>query len=570
MQPLNLLTSAQGLDPAENQPTTVHPDETQPKNPQTPDVEAAEQNATRKKELTRSELVKLIFDTKAKGLRSTEWNAFLRKIRSDYPSFGDDAIREYLGRGNNNDGSETDYSKLEEGITIDEMLEFDPDEDPDNLIGNRWICKGYQAVLQGPTGVGKSSLIMQAAILWVLGRKFFGISAVKALRVMIIQDENYLGDMAEAFQGITKELEEADELTEDDLDSLRDNLIINRVTGVRGDFAAYLKYAIGRYKPDLVFVDPFFAYASGDIKEQKVVSDLLRGEINPILRDTGVALIWNHHVSKPGAQANGQEESSERKKYNSFGSSEIPNTVRTVITLSEIGDGLFELHFSKRGMRAGISDAKTGNPISSVNIEHGGRRIAWKLATGKRADASKSKSQGIKAFGMVRDLTIERKTITRSDLEAWASRTTGVGIKAAVNFAKELAEDYEQDPRIYTYKRPSPLGADGKKIKGEQPTVFSVIPPSTDDAFGGDPTEAAKFKASEGAKREIACEFEFTSHMGKSTVTVTCPDCAEKSWAFHETKKPPGSALKRSCASLGTLCKCPDRESRFFVVQGVG
>jgi hypothetical protein len=558
-----LPTPEQRLDPVASTLATVHPSGTQPIN--TPKLEAGgpEHNNEREKKLTRSELVALISDARAKGLRSAEWNDFLSKIREDYPSFANDAIREAIGGGNKKEQPEKDYSLFEEAITIDAMMSFDREEDPNNLVGNRWICKGYQAVLQGPTGVGKSSLILQWSIMLVLGKKFFGISAVKALRVLIIQDENDLGDVSEAFQDMKKAMEDVEELTEQDLDDLRENLIIKRVTGVRGDFSAYLKSAIERHRPDLVFVDPLFAYASGDIKEQKIVSDLLRGEINPILRDTGVALIWNHHISKPGGQANGKEESSERKKYNSFGSSEIPNTVRTVINLSEIGDGLFELHFSKRGMRAGISDAKTGNPITSINIEHSKRGIAWKLATGQRAEANKAKAKNIQAFEKVRDLIIEKKTVTQSQLRSWATTSKDVGRDLTIDFANSLSEDPEQEPRIYKYKQQ-------KAGKGVKPTVYSIIPPITDDAFGGDPTEEAKFKASEGARREVECEFEYTTHAGKSTVTVKCQDCAEKAWAFHETKKPAGSALKRACAELGSVaCKCPDRGGRFFVVTGV-
>jgi len=93
---------------------------------------------------------------------------------------------------NEDDGSET--------IGVDELVNFYRDDDPSSLIGKRWLCKGKMAVIQGPTGVGKSSLIMQWSIRLILGLAFFGIQPVRAIKVLIIQAENDRGDMAEAFQ----------------------------------------------------------------------------------------------------------------------------------------------------------------------------------------------------------------------------------------------------------------------------------------------------------------------------------------------------------------------------------
>jgi hypothetical protein len=493
------------------------------------------------------------FETPDASTAARRYTELRRELTDRY---GEEHVQEAINRFKP-EVDQPDYSKFEEDVTIDKMLEFDREEDPANLIGNRWICKGYQAVLQGPTGVGKSSLILQWSIMLVLGKKFFGISAVKALRVMIIQDENDLGDIAEAFQDMKKAMEGAGELAEQDLDDLRENLIIKRVTGVRNDFPGYLEWAIGKYNPDLVFVDPMLAYANGNLLQQEVVSEFLRGKVNPILRDSGVALVWNHHIGKPGGQANGKEPSAEQKKYGGLGSSEIQNIVREVISLSDIGNGLFELDLGKRGKRAGLADNQ-GNPITSINIEHSKRGIAWQLATGQRATANKAKAKNIQAFEKVRELILEKETITQSQLRTWATTSKDVGRDLAIDYANSLSEDPDQEPRIYKYKQQ-------KAGRGEKPTVYSIVPPITDDAFGGDPTEAAKFKAAEGNKREVQCEMDLGEHEGKDTIVVKCPDCSSTAWAYCERKQPPGSAAKRACVSLSNLCKCPDRKSRFFV-----
>jgi hypothetical protein len=81
------------------------------------------------------------------------------------------------------------------------------------------------------------------------------------------------------------------------------------------------------------------------------------------------------------------------------------------------------LHLSKRGKRAGLVDTKTGNAITSFNIEHSQHGIAWQLATGTKAEASKAKAKNLKARSMVRDLIVDKGTITRDAIKAWALTT---------------------------------------------------------------------------------------------------------------------------------------------------
>jgi Lar family restriction alleviation protein len=42
----------------------------------------------------------------------------------------------------------------------------------------------------GATGIGKSSLVMQAALTWAMGEPFFGIAPIRPLRSVIIQKAN--------------------------------------------------------------------------------------------------------------------------------------------------------------------------------------------------------------------------------------------------------------------------------------------------------------------------------------------------------------------------------------------
>jgi hypothetical protein len=449
------------------------------------------------------------------------------------------------------------FSELEQDIKISDMLAFERDEDPDSLIGNRWICKGTQSVLQGPTGVGKSSLVMQMAITWSRGEKFFGIDPSRVLRTLIIQDENDLGDMAEAFQDITTAME----LSDSEKYDLADVLTIKRVTGLGARFAEYLRYAITRYKPDLIFVDPLFAYAKGDVKAQEIISELMREKVAPILRETKAAMIWIHHTPKPGEQPNGHGKTAEKKKYNSFGSSEIPNIARAIIDLEEITPGLYEFNLAKRGVRAGIVDDKTLKPVTAFNIEHGNGKVVWSVATGVRADASRAKVNNLTAYEMVRDFIIERETVTAPELKSWGQRTVGVGRDSSVDHAKALCGDVGQIPRIWTYKRQAPV-VNGRREAGQQPMVFSTKPPPV--SFGGKP-EQAENKTTEDDGRH-AMTFRTKLDSGQTAIGY-CVGCEKQSDRLYwETNKPHGATLRKMAVQLSERCICevPDGKIKWF------
>ena len=79
---------------------------------------------------------------------------------------------------------------------LNELKRF-TENDPDELLKNRYLCKGGGALWVAQTGIGKSSAELQAAILWAIGRPFFGIAPARPLKSLIIQAENDDGDLAE-------------------------------------------------------------------------------------------------------------------------------------------------------------------------------------------------------------------------------------------------------------------------------------------------------------------------------------------------------------------------------------
>jgi len=252
-------------------------------------------------------------------------------------------------------------------VSIKDLISFDSSNDPDNLIGQRWLTRGSSMIVSGGTGIGKSSLMMQIVIQWALGKDFFGIAPVRPLKIGVIQAENDKGDLAEAFQGVGFGLN----LNPDEMRMLQHQLEFRTEAVRTGDqFLAYARRFIHKSKLDVIVADPLFSYFGGDLSDQGEVSVFLRNKLQPILQETKVAWIWMHHISK-AQRKDGEPMTTMELAHAGFGSSELANWAREIAVLAEVGQfkpRRFQLAFCKRGGRL---------PKPIINLQHGTDRIKW-------------------------------------------------------------------------------------------------------------------------------------------------------------------------------------------------
>jgi hypothetical protein len=237
--------------------------------------------------------------------------------------------------------------------------------DPNELIRRRFLCRGGSAVLVGPTGVGKSSLVMQAAILWALGRPAFGLEPARPLRILIIQAENDEGDIAEMRDGVLAGLG----LSEEERRLACANVVIvHEDTKVREKFADLLDRLLEHQAFDLVIADPAFAYVGGDASAQREVSPFLRNMLNPVIHRHRVGFLLVHHVNKPPSGEQKPQWQAGDYAYLGSGSAEFANWARAVIAIRSIGsETVYELILAKRGRRAGWLD-DNGRPTTVRHI----------------------------------------------------------------------------------------------------------------------------------------------------------------------------------------------------------
>ncbi len=126
-----------------------------------------------------------------------------------------------------------------------------------------------------PSGVGKSTASIQAAVLWSCGKSAFNIPTpyLTGLKILIVQAEDDDGDISE----MAKVVYHLD-LTNAQMESVRRNTMCRRINSASG--AAFSKVAepiIQMAKPDLVILNPLNSYLGNDEKDTKACMEFRDG-----------------------------------------------------------------------------------------------------------------------------------------------------------------------------------------------------------------------------------------------------------------------------------------------------
>jgi hypothetical protein len=198
----------------------------------------------------------------------------------------------------------------------------------------------------------------------------------------LLQGENDDGDLAEMAHGIREGLG----LSETESAELRKNFTVQSRFGMpvkigevdkngkplKMNFAELLEELIKLHQPDVFFVDPLFAFLSGDFNSQEFGSENFRRRIDPVLKRTGCLLISTHHTPKPARET--PRTGGVDFSYSGFGTSELTNWYRAVATLRP-EKGLrktFRFVVSKRGARAGFAGG-----LNYCLMRHSERSLFW-------------------------------------------------------------------------------------------------------------------------------------------------------------------------------------------------
>jgi hypothetical protein len=227
-------------------------------------------------------------------------------------------------------------------------------DDPNTLLGNRFLCRGAGALLVGSSGIGKSTLVIQKCICWAVGRECFGIKPRGPLKILYVQAENDEGDLCEMRDGVLEHLK----LTDKERKTLEKNFIcVFESSRTSTEFITQLERLLEEHSPDLLILDPALSYIGGDANQQETVGGFLRNLLNPLLQKYNCGVVIVHHTNKPNAKGDDRKKVANDYAYMGTGSAEWANWARAVLILSAKDDnGLRELRIGKR-FRLGWKDA---------------------------------------------------------------------------------------------------------------------------------------------------------------------------------------------------------------------
>lgn len=276
-------------------------------------------------------------------------------------------------------------------------FDTDPSDDPTELLCHRFLCRGGGALLVGPTGIGKSSFALQAAMTWAVGLPHFGIRPRGELRSLIVQAENDDGDLVEMRDGVIEGMVASKIMTEAQAEEAAGRVYVVRdCTHAGYDFGLEIQRYLGRCEEpiDLVFIDPAFAYVEGEANSSRDVGDFLRRVINPIAIRHKVGVIIAHHTNKPSrGEEKGQWQAGDFA-YLGAGSAEWCNWARAVLAIRSIGSySVFQLMAAKRGKRLGWTDDEGGKIVTRF-IGHSEHGICWRPVPLAEVRAAREQAAG--------------------------------------------------------------------------------------------------------------------------------------------------------------------------------
>jgi RecA-family ATPase len=267
-----------------------------------------------------------------------------------------------------------------------------------NLLGDGFLRRGQGALLPGPTGIGKSSLAMQAAILWALGKPFFSIKPERPLKSLIVQAENDDIDLVEMRDGICAELG----LNADEQAAVGCRVFIMTAHERGMELFRRLDPEVERFKADLLILDPLFAYMDGAVKDQEDVSAFLRSMLQPFIVRHKMGALVLHHTNKPPS---GREKSTWQAgdfAYAGSGSIEFANWARAVVVLRSIRNSCgFERCRFGGGSLAFVANVLAGNAWTSLTIHRSRKQATSPLPQPHQSAARPCKpaSSGVDRYG---------------------------------------------------------------------------------------------------------------------------------------------------------------------------
>lgn len=225
-------------------------------------------------------------------------------------------------------------------------------DDSKTILGKRYLCRGGGMWIIAPSGLGKSTLSIQIAILWACGKSAFDIKPSKSLRILVVQAEDDEGDCIEMSLMINHL-----GLSEKEKILVGENTEIVHCNDLSGSMfidalKRKLKAAKDAGRPfDLVIINPYGVYQGQDVSNPVDNTHFLNHLLNPVLSDYDLAAVIIHHTPKTNF-TNFDKLNLWDFQYAGAGSANMTNWARAIMVIvPQSVERLFLFVAAKRGSR---------------------------------------------------------------------------------------------------------------------------------------------------------------------------------------------------------------------------
>lgn len=269
--------------------------------------------------------------------------------------------------------------ELRPPLSFSLAMKFNPKADPDCLIGNRYLCRGGSALWVGGSGIGKSVITLQAAIMFALGEDLFGLTPKRPLRSVILSAEDDFGDIAEVVQGVAAGLGiQADSKK---FKAIEESVVIYQESTLKGlPFIGYCQELVVEHKADLLWINPLLSYYGSNPSDPEKAAEFT-GALSQMQFETKVCTQLVHHTGKPKDSKTTEAFSIEDFSYIGLGSSVWTNWARAILVLQSLKQpkNTFVLRLAKRGQRSGVVNDDY-EKVREIYLQHGSKGLVWETS----------------------------------------------------------------------------------------------------------------------------------------------------------------------------------------------
>ena len=257
--------------------------------------------------------------------------------------------------------------------------EAEPDKQA-SLLGEHWMFAGGWNAMIGPTGQGKTSLSLQGAVLWSVGRPLFGIAPPRPLTIVVVQVENDDSDLSEMFRGIMGEVG----LTEEERELCQANLHIITPPQPEPDlFVAGHPVAvrIEELRPDMLVLDSLYKFLrGGTATNPEDMVNLIDRTLLPLCRKIDGGLLVSHHMGRTEVlRLSDGDGSMLSDLYAGAGGMFVADSARgTLLLVPKEDRGQYLLKAAKRGARIGWRSPGDGERIYEKHIAWAEGHVGWR------------------------------------------------------------------------------------------------------------------------------------------------------------------------------------------------